>query len=180
MTQPEFFIPEIHPIIVLEQQPDFPGEDLSENNADMLRYYLRSEGGLDTEVARLYEHQRVLFEMARLTLWLRNIEIDDAPKDYQSFTHGFASYELIQSVVTGTTYDTARAAQRANKYLITNQAPEIDAAQRSAAWPFERPNLYGAIATSGEARGETMKQLHARVVGAQLAFELQRPQLDAA
>lgn len=118
--------------------------------------------------------------MARLTLWLRNIEINDAPQEYQSFTHGFASYELIQTIVTGTAYDTALAAQRAHKHLITNTVPELDAAERSASWPFERPNLYGAITASGEVRGETMAQLHARTVGAQLAFELQRPLFDAA
>jgi hypothetical protein len=167
-------------LIVLEQQPDFPSEDLSEHNADMLRYYLRTEAGLDAEVTRLFVHQRTLFEMARLTLWLRNIDIDDAPQEYHSFTHGFAAYEMIQSVVTGAPYDISLAAQHVNTDLINNSMPANEVAKRSALWPFEKPNLYGTITAVGDARGETMAQLHARTIGAQLAFELQRPVSDAA
>jgi len=169
-------------LILLETQPDFPAEDLSEHNADMLgTYYLRHTIGLEGETERLFEHQRALFELAQLALWLRKIKIDDAPKEYRSFTRGFASYELVQSLVTGSAYNTELAVMRADLHLINStNAPFIEIAERNALWPFERPNLYQAIAASGEALEETEAQLHARVTGAQLAFELQRPLFDAA
>ncbi|MDB5159790.1 MAG: hypothetical protein JWO99_53 [Candidatus Saccharibacteria bacterium] len=169
-------------LIVLETQPDFPGEDLSEHNADMLgTYYLRHTIGLEGEAERLFEHQRALFELAQLSLWLRNIRIDDAPREYRSFTQGFAAYELVQSLVTGAAYNTGLAVMRADLHLInSNNAPFAEIAERSVLWPFERPNLYQAITVSGEAKKETEAQLHARVTGAQLAFELQRPLFDAA
>ena len=164
-------------LIVLETQPDFPGEDLSEQNADMLGlHYLRNTVGLEGETERLFEHQRALFELAQLTLWLRGIKINDAPKEYRSFTGGFAAYELVQSLVTGTAYDTGLAAVRADLHLINSNTPAfVEAADRNVFWPYDRPNLYQAIITAGEARGESEHQLHARVIGAQFAFELQRP-----
>lgn len=169
-------------LIVLEAQPDFPAEDLSAHNADMLgMYYLRHTIGLETEAERLFDHQRALFEVAQLSLWLRNIIIDDAPKEYRSFTHGFAAYELVQALVTGAAYNTGLAVMRADLHLInSNNASFVEIAERSVFWPFERPNLYQAITISGKAREETETQLQARVIGAQLAFELQRPLFDAA
>ncbi|HEY8886437.1 MAG TPA: hypothetical protein VIM31_02995 [Candidatus Microsaccharimonas sp.] len=182
MEQPKFIIPQVQPVIVLEAQPDFPGEDLSTSNAEMMgTYYLRHTEGLDGEAERLFEHQRALFELAQLALWLRNIRIDDAPKEYRSFTQGFAAYELVQSLVTGAAYNTGLAVMRADLHLInSNNAPFAEVAERTVLWPFERPNLYQAITTAGEARAETESQLHSRVIGAQLAFELQRPLFDAA
>jgi len=169
-------------LIILETQPDFPGQDLSSSNADMLgMYYLRHTAGIDGEAERLFEHQRALFELAQLALSLRSIRIDDAPKEYRSFTKGFAAYELIQSLVTGTEYDTDRAVLRADLHLInSNTAPFIEIAERSVLWPHERPNLYQAIAIGSRAREESVAQLQARVIGAQFAFELQRPLFDSA
>lgn len=169
-------------LIVLETQPDFPAQDLSLHNADMLgTYYLRHTAGLEGETERLFEHQRALFEVAQLSLWLRNIVVDNAPKEYRSFTGGFAAYELVQMLVTGSSYDTELAVMRADLHLInSNTAPFIEIAERNALWPYERPNLYQAITDSGKAKEETEAQLQARAIGAQLAFELQRPLFDAA
>jgi hypothetical protein len=172
-----------HPkLIVLETQPDFPGQDLSSNNAEILgTYYLRHIIGLEAEAERLFEHQRALFEVAQLSLWMRNIVIDNAPKEYRSFTGGFAAYELVQAMVTGLAYDTDLAVMQADLRLINStNAPFVEIAERSVLWPFERPNLYQAISASGEARSENEAQLQARVIGAQMAFELQRPLFDAA
>lgn len=172
-----------HPkFIALRTQPDFPAEDLSENNADILGiHYLRHTMGLEQEAERLFEHQRALFELARFSLWLRDVQVEDAPSEYRSFTHGFASYELIQTLVTGAAYNTGLAVMRADLHLInSNNAPIVEIAERNVLWPFERPYLYQAITAGGEARAETPSQLHARVIGAQLAFELQRPLFDAA
>jgi len=169
-------------LIVLETQPDFPAEDLSEQNADILGlHYLQHTVGLEGEAERLFEHQRAMFELAQLALWVRNIRIDDAPREYRSFTQGFAAYELVQSLVTGAAYNTELAVMRADLHLInSNNPPFAEIAERSVFWPFERPNLYQAISTAGEARAESEAQLHARMIGAQIAFELQRPLFDAA
>jgi len=168
--------------IVLETQPDFPGEDLSAQNADMLGlHYLRETAGLEGETERLFDHQRALFELAQLALWVRGVKIDDAPKEYHSFTGGFAAYELVQTLVTGAAYNTDLAVMRADLHLInSNTAAFVGIAERNALWPLERPNLYQAITSAGEAREETEHQLEARVIGAQLAFELQRPLFDVA
>ena len=51
--------------ITLENQPDFPGEDLTEKNADMLSgYYLEHTDGLDQAAEQLFNHQRDLFSVA--------------------------------------------------------------------------------------------------------------------
>jgi len=168
--------------IILEAQPDFPGEDLSAQNADMLGlHYLRETAGLDAETDRLFDHQRALFELAQLALWVRGVKIADAPKEYRSFTAGFATYELVQTLVTGAAYNTDLAVMRADLHLVnSNTAPFAEIAERNALWHLERPNLHQAITSAGEAREETTHQLEARVIGAQLAFELQRPIFDVA
>lgn len=169
-------------LIVLETQTNFPAQDLSPHNADMMgMYYLRHTVGLEAEAERLFEHQRALFALAQLSLWLRNVTIDDGPREYRSFTHGFAAYELIHSLVTGAAYDTGLAVMRADLHLINSNNPAfVEIAERNVLWPLERPNLYQAITVSGEAREETEAQLQARAIGAQFAFELQRPLFDAA
>jgi len=169
-------------LIVLEPQPDFPGEDLTDHNAEIIGgYYLQHTPGLRGEAERLYDHQRTLFELAHLSLLLRGITIDNAPTEYRSFVQGFACYELIQTLVTSSAYDIDRGALRADLHLINSlNAPFIEIAERSVLWPFERPNTFRAIVMAGEALEESEAQLHARTIGAQLAFELQRPLFDLA
>jgi len=168
--------------IVLEPQPEFPGEDLLPQNADMLGlHYLRDTAGLDAETDRLFEHQRALFELAQLSLWMNGFRIADAPREYRSFTGGFAAYELVQTLVTGAAYNTDLAVMRADIHLINSHTVAFaEIAERNALWHLERPNLHQAITSAGEAKEETEHQLQARVIGAQFAFELQRPLFDVA
>lgn len=167
-------------LITLENQPDFPSEDLTEKNADMLSgYYLEHTDGLDQAAEQLFDHQRDLFSVALQALWLRNVEVPDRPSHYRSFIHGFASYDLIQTLVKQKQYDTGLAMTRTDTLLINSNLPTfVELADKSAFWPFERPNLVRTVTAGGEVRQESDTQLHARAMGAHIAFMLQRPWFD--
>lgn len=167
--------------ITLEKQPDFPDRDLTDANAEMIGdYYLPETQSVAIEAERLSEHQRALFQSLIGVLALREseVQIEDEPQAYRAFTLGFASYEFIQLLVTESAYDTSKAAVRLQS-LYTG--PEtISFSERVPLWPDRRPNIYRTVIKQGLDSDEPNEILQARALGAQVAFELQQPILDAA
>jgi hypothetical protein len=168
-------------LITLEEQPDFPASDLSDMNAEMIgEYYLPHTPGLEQEARRLQLYQRQLFEAALIAFALTNmpVRLESSPDTYIPFTEGFASYELIQLLVTSSAYDVERAVSRFQALYLS--AGIVDLPARIETWPDVRPNIYRTVLSPGIGQGASNAQLHARALGAQIAFELQRPILDAA
>lgn len=168
-------------LITLESQPDFPGRDLTDKNAEMIgAYYLPNTPGIELEARRLQQYQRQLFESALIAFALTDmpVKVESSPETYAPFTEGFASYELIQLLVTSSAYNTERSISRLEALYLG--VAMIDMPARIEAWPDIRPNTYRAVLGRGVGKGETIEQLQARALGAQVAFELQRPILDAA
>lgn len=169
-------------LIVLETQPDFPGCDLTENNATYIKNLLTHEPGLEAHAEQLQAMQRPIHHLATWALRTQHVQIDYSPAEYKAFSRGFTDFEIISDLVTPpVAYDTAHAASRAQRLFIDNEAiADFEIGGRIAVWPEQRPNTYDTIVALGTLRDESMKQLHARIAGAVIAFELQRPALDVA
>jgi hypothetical protein len=165
------------PFIHIHMQPDFPASDLSEQNAEVLPYILDDASGVEAHAQVLQDHQRAAYDMAYRVLRMGDRLTRYTQRDYQAYTRGFAAFEAIASIVRPVTeYDTSYAANKLAK-LILSPARMLASAQ---SWPSIRPNTHDAVTTIGLRRGETLSELRARSLGAHLAFELQRPLLDAA
>lgn len=169
-------------LIVLETQPDFPGCDLTENNATYIKNLLAREPSLEAHAAHLQTMQRPIHDLATWALRSQHREVDYSPAELQAFSRGFTDFEVIADLVTPpAVYDTAHAASRTRQLLVDNEAiADFEVGGRIAVWPEQRPNTYDTIVSLGTLRDESMKQLHARIAGAVIAFELQRPALDVA
>lgn len=168
-------------IICFEQQPDYPVVDLSPNNVEMFgRYWLVNEPSLEVQASMLAAHQRTIFSVAVAALGMTGIEIEEAPNEYDGFTRGFASVELMTNMLRYNSREGETVIRSAQ--IMFSDSDFIDAiglAERRKSWQERHPNTYEAIITAGEYLGESLPQLQARSIGAQIALELHDPLLAA-
>ena len=169
----------------LERQPDFPDCDLTEKNASVLPHVLEM-AGVEGYARFLERHQQALYALSVQALGILGIKpvtsIDSfSPEEYRSFTEGFAIFEAFQMAVQQKRYDENKAIQRAHMlYIVAEPVADLEFSQRIGHWLAERPNTETALIETGDIKGESLEQLRARTLGAQIAFELQRPMLDLA
>jgi len=173
MTQLHF--PESSPFTIIKRQPDFPNEDLTENNAAQIEYYLQHERGESAYVNYLKESLRMVHITGHQALEILGIEVDYSEKEYDAFCSGFAALEYAAQLVNPRLIDGSLAVKRTKSLLVDGaDFADLEIADRFAVWESTHPNTYGVIVDAGASQGETMKQLHARAIGAQIAYEFQR------
>jgi hypothetical protein len=84
-------------LTLLDHQPNFPDEDLSENNAAFFELFLQNQKLIDASHPQA-EATQLLYKMAHWTVNESKNVFDD-PSIYASFAHGFTIYEIISSLV---------------------------------------------------------------------------------
>lgn len=170
---------------VIEKQADFPACDLTEQNAAVLPHVLE-KSGVEGYARHLENHQQYLYSLASQALEILGIRpitsIDTySPQEYRSFTEGFATFEAFQMAVQQRQYNAQRAIEHTRAFYLANEeVADLEFSQRIGYWLEVRPNTEAALIKTGDLKGETLEQLRARTLGAQVAFELQRPLLDVA
>lgn len=162
-------------IEVLSTQPNFPNEDLDETNAELIGYFLRHEHSDASYADFLRSSLRMLHITGHQALQIVGIEVDYSEKEYNAFCAGFAALEYTSLLVNPRQYDGTLAVANTKELLIdTGELADLEIADRYSAWMTSHPTTHEVITKVGAEHGETMKQLHARGIGAQLACELQR------
>lgn len=168
-------------IIKLEPQPDYPVEDVSPNNVEMLGgFWLINRPGIDAQTKILAKHQRAVFSMAVTALGMKKIKIEDAPAEYVGFRRGFAAVEFMTTLLHSARDDWDTSVRSAQ--IMFRDGDFFDAnslAERRDKWMENYPNTCEVMFSAGTALGESMTQLQARAVGAQIALELHDPLLAA-
>lgn len=201
----ELFIPKKN-IAKLEHQPEFPLSDLTGNNTDMLKYVLGSDQGLAAQGDHLKPYQRYIHLIADYALKMSGVKTRYSEDELTAFSHGFASFETINSMVHPPRIYNMNIAQKKVRQLLlppeldpfelevsellgTSDSylpqtvvftPELELAERQNDWQQKLPNAFDVIVDLGEKRQETMKQIHARTAGAHIAYQLATEDLDAA
>lgn len=204
----ELYIPKPH-VIKLEMQPNFPQEDLNNDNTEVLDFQLQQDKGLTVYSEQLQHHQRQVHLVADRALKALGIKTRYAEEELFAFSHGFASFEVINDLVhPPRLYNMQLARQRVEKLFVDTRdffeieleeferslvegraplpvsrdrlAPELELANRHSVLANSRPNTYGVILKLGETRAESMAELQARTAGANLAYSFQSEDLDAA
>ncbi len=158
----------------LNPQPNFPQEDLSETNASFIRYLLLNERSDQSYALFLRSSLRMLHVTGHNALQICGITVDYSEKEYQAYCSGFAALEYTTHLVRRTAIDTELAARATKRLFIdTPDMADFEIADRFAAWKESHPNTHDTIIEAGAEQGETMKQLYARAIGAEMAWELQ-------
>lgn len=192
-------------IVKLERQDEFPQTDLTEDNADMLKFHLRSEHGLIAQGNHLRPYQGYLHLIADYALKMSGVKTRYSEDELVAFSHGFASFETINLMVhSPRLYNIHTAQKKVRQLLLPPELdpfelevaellgtsdeldaqsvmfiPEIELAERHSGWQQKLPNTFDVIVDLGEKRSETMEQIHARTAGAHMAYQLATEDLDA-
>lgn len=168
------------------EQPDFPNCDLHEDNAPLMLYMLKTEAGFQTVASYVYspnsgQPQRVLHELADNALNWRDIPTEYSEAALQSFVEGFFALETIINVVRPPhVYDLTQAAKNANQFLLeTGEMADVELSESFDNWTNEHIRTYGTIANAAS-KPETARRTNVRLMGAHIAYLLQRNLLDAA
>ena len=194
----ELFIQPPKSFLHLQLQPNFPDEDLSEQNATILKYMLR-ESGISTQASSLEKHQYGAFQLAQRVLKITGVSLRYSQDELQAFSHGFATYEVISDVVRPPgRFDITRASANANNTLLGKDltieiVPEegilskdqlvmletlrsdlvdLNMAEQFGKWQRQQPEADGVVVALGDHRRESLRQLQARRIGAHIAYEL--------
>lgn len=113
-------------LIQFEEQPHFPMVDLTESNANMLKYTLDNNPGVDAYAEYLQEHQNYMYMIANQALQSMGIRVEYSPAEQYSFSHGFCGFETISSLVNKPQeYDNLMATSRIAEYFI-DTAPSAE------------------------------------------------------
>lgn len=122
------FIPPTPKLIWIEEQPDFPGVDLTDANADTLKFLLANEPGIETHGKFLEQHQRTLHKLADTALNLFAVDArvtSYSQAEYRPFTHGFATMEAIMTTVRPpSAYDMQTGVRRMMELCIDEKSSE--------------------------------------------------------
>lgn len=159
---------------VLTPQPNFPNEDLNEANLPHVEYHLSHIHAEQTYAESLRTSLHMLHFTGHQALQICGVEVDYSEKEYNAFCDGFAAFEYISMLVNAKVHDGTIAVANVKELLIdSGELVEFEIANHYKAWLDTHPNTHGVITEIGAYRGETMKQLHARAIGAQIACDLQ-------
>lgn len=121
-------IPTAPKLIWLEEQPDFPAVDLTDANANTLKYLLADEPGIEAHGKFLEEHQHTLHILADKALNIfalgeRVTRYSEA--EYRPFTHGFATMEAITTTVRPpSAYDLQTGVRRVMELCIDDTSSD--------------------------------------------------------
>ena len=109
--------------IHLQSQPNFPNEDLTKGNAELLKYILGHSVGLDAYTAELTSKQRYIHLLANKAMVLLGSKTHYDPTELFAFSHGFASFETISDMVRPTpTSNIAAASARVSEFFIDTRS----------------------------------------------------------
>lgn len=211
-TMSELHIPRKE-VIQLEPQPFFPYTDLTNKNSQALSELLTRSNtmrhGLQAQGEHLEPAQRYIHMLSDLALKATGVATRYDETELRAFSHGFATFELVNMTLKPTQLYDAQAARSAVSKLFADTRSsdelefeeliiadregrdplaihrdrplvEIELAERHAKWAKQQPNMYDVMVTVGERRGETIRALQARTMGATIAYQLETGALDAA
>jgi len=86
-------------LIRLKMQPNFPMEDLTDDNKEFIDYTLRHESGFEPYYRDLEKSQRYVHYIADQALRESGITTRYDEDEYSAFTQGFATFDVINILV---------------------------------------------------------------------------------
>ncbi len=107
-------------LVHLHPQPEFPCEDVLDDNAAVVGTMLEKDPGVIGQSAFLRAHQRVLHHIATTSMRRGGVHMETDPETYEGFTLGFATLEYVVMLLKGKAIDVNLAARQFAQLLPTN------------------------------------------------------------
>lgn len=164
-------------LMVIESQPEFPDEDLSEANAAYLSHDLTTNQAERAHAASFETNLVPLFRLGHEALQMNALPSEDSRISYDAFCDGFAASEFAMAFVRPRLYDGIRAVEATHELIRSGVTASISLADQYRDWLDTHINTFGVIADVSIARGDTIKQTQARAIGACTAMIFQRGSL---
>ena len=157
----------------LTTQPNFPSEDLAEKNIPHVEFYLQHERSNEALREHFRGSLRMVHQLGHNALLVHGANVDYSEREYNAFCDGFAALEFTSTLVRKRQLDTAMMVANTRTTLIEGgDIAELLIAEEYPTWLENHPNTMEVITDAGVNSGETMKQLHARSMGAFVAGRL--------
>lgn len=164
-------------VLLLRDQPNFPNEDLTDENASVLDHHLAMMGKVEAGMEHYMKTMRMVYRTAHSALMGMGIDTREHPTEYTAFCHGYATFDVMLLMVNmqrPRAYDSELAARKfRDMFLADEELGDLELAMRRTAWMSTYPNAYDVTIKSGERRNETMSQLQARAMGTQIGWDMQ-------
>lgn len=161
-------------LIQFKPQPEFPVEDISEDNAAMAAHYLESAPSPEVYADYHFDNLRAIHRIGHAALVGANIPLDNSESEYRAFCHGFSTMDYLTILVGSRSYKnfyTDSFAMR-NFFMQYGDIVEIKLQERSEEWIDSHPNTLEIMRKVADSRSESLKEYTSRAMGAQIAGEL--------
>ena len=177
----------------IDIQPEFPACDLTVENAQAVPAVIDTRS-IEARAYQLESDQTGIYSLAHHAVELfQNQKLHTSSEALRKFSEGFATYEMIDMLVTTPhVYDVEMAAARIQmfytRHLVSGSNPNApiesffdecaELSNRMQMFPFIRPQLFRSLGQIAERLDTPQETRLLFAVGAQVGFELQRPSLD--
>ena len=164
---------DVEHFITFHPQPDFPVEDISDQNAEMAKYYLEATHDVQSYVGVHRQSLQVLHGIGNSALkWLGKSPADNKG-EYIAYCHGFTTVDYIATLLNSRPFvQLASGVGMDQLYIQPDSLVDIELGERIPSWRASHENVLALLLDVSDRCGETSKQFDARLVGAQTASEL--------
>lgn len=161
-------------LIYFNPQPEFPVEDISEENAAMAMHYLESAPEPEVYADKNFENLRFLHKIGNSALIGAGIPVEYTESEYRAFCHGFSTMDYLTVLVGSRQYKKIHTDGFAvnNFFMQYGDIVELKLQERSEAWIDNHPNTLEIMRTVAGYRNENLREYASRAMGAQIAGEL--------
>ncbi len=160
-------------IINFQPQPDFPVEDINEQNAAMADYYLTHSEESKAYVNIYQQTLQRMYRVGNAALQYSGTNPGNNSGEARAFCHGFATIDYVATLLDSRPFkQIANGAGMGYFYLQHTGFEDVELAKRIAPWRQSHEKTLELLLSASDRHNESPKQFSARLVGAQVASEL--------
>lgn len=160
-------------IIKFQPQPDFPSEDISENNASMASWYLETSAEHEAYLDNYHENMQPLHDIGNAALAYMDAAPGNNRKEYTAFCKGFATIDYLSVLLNSRPFEQISNGKGMGDFILDHESfADVELAKRVGSWRSSHENTLLLLLEASDRYSESQKQFAARLIGAQVASEL--------
>lgn len=160
-------------IIKFEPQPDFPDEDISQNNAAMASWYLQTGAEREAYLDNYHNSMQLLHNLGNAALVYMDTKPGNNRQEYTAFCKGFATIDYLSVLLNSRPFQQINDGVGMDKFILQPDSfADVELAKRVASWRSSHENTLTLLLEASDIYSESPKQFTARLIGAQVASEL--------
>lgn len=160
-------------IISFHPQPDFPIEDISDNNAAIAEVYLASTNESEVYLDIHRSNLKLIHGIGNSALIAAGTSPGNNRNEYDAFCHGFTTIDYLATLLDSRPFTQIKDGSSMNRLFIQHgEMADFELWQRREMWLQTHTKTMDILRGISDSRDETPKQLVARAMGAQVASEI--------